>query len=84
VCGIKPLINTPFAGFLGSLAARKLLPIIPGTTITGTTFDGGIVNSPRVLRAVGVRTVRPVQLPSGCGTRFGKGRVGSAMRTPCK
>jgi hypothetical protein len=72
-------LSTLFAGFFAPFAARKFVPIIPGTTITGTTFDGGIVNSPRVFKAVGVSTVRPVQLPSGWGTRFGKGRVGSAM-----
>jgi hypothetical protein len=43
--------------------------MMPGTTITGMTFDDGNVNKPRVVNDVGVRTVRPVQLPSGCGTR---------------
>ena len=50
--------------------------------VTGTTFRDGMVNLPRVCSAVGVSVVCPTQLPSFWGTRFGRGRVGSAMRAP--
>jgi hypothetical protein len=75
----SPGLTIWFALFLGLVAARKLLPMIPGTTITGTTFDDGSENRPRVVNEVGVSIVRPVQLPSSWGIKLGKGRVGSAM-----